>query len=146
MRDTKALQTARESERNPYARRFPYPKWNVTVTVLDEYRLFPRLPEFTGWTHAQHVAVAIEYLTLAHITNGMYGATCDAMIRAFGDGSGVLVSGVYRDHFPETVKTDLRTLAHTATDYHARSLAHWQASGRRLTTWRAMRDRLLNTR
>jgi hypothetical protein len=100
--------------------------------------LFHRLPEFSGWTRAQHTAVAREYLELARVTDRMHADTIARMVQTFGDGNGVLISGVYRDHFPETVKADLRTLAHTASDYLARSAAHWQFAGKRITTWRRL--------
>ncbi|HWH75946.1 MAG TPA: hypothetical protein VNT76_01195 [Candidatus Binatus sp.] len=121
---------------NPYNRRFNVPKWTRQVTVCDVPALFHRLPEFDGWTKAQHIAVSLEYLELARVTDQMHLATIGRMVAAFGDGNGILISGVYRDHFPETVKTDLRTLAHTASDYLARSASHWRFAGKRLQTWR----------
>lgn len=142
MRDTQAMREARDKEPVPYLRRFAMPGWTVGVTVCEGPKLFRRLPEFSGWTKERHERMATEYATLARITDNMHGALATMMVNVYGDGEGVLISGCYRYHFPAAVKDDLRHLAHTATDYWARSSAHWRAAGRTLDTWRQMRDRL----
>lgn len=125
---------------DPYLRSFRVAKWTRFVTVTDVPRLFNRLPEFNGWTKPRHVAIAEDYLALAIISDRMWNATREIAENLYGDGSGVLISGVYRDHYPESMKDDLRTLAHDATRYYDRSLAHWLASGKRIETWRMLRD------
>ena len=58
----------------------------------------------------------------------------------YGDGNGQLISGIYRAHFPNETKESLRMLARETSELSARSLAHWQAAGRRVETWRRLRD------
>lgn len=138
MRDTKALQHARLTEPNPYLRRFGLPKWNRSATVTDDHRLFHRLPEFDGWTSAQHETAARDYITAAIEHQKHYRAYASEAFKTYGDGNGVLISGVLRDHFPEEVKTILRTHAHGKTDCHDRAFAHWRAAGKTLSTFRMM--------
>lgn len=146
MRDTAALRTARLLETDPYRRQFAFPKWNRYVTVTDEHSLFARLPEFDGWTSAQHEAIARQYAVLSAAERGMWLQLVTIGARTFGDGNGVLISGVYREHWPDRLKHDLRTLAHSEGEYSARSFAHWQAAGKRLATWREMVDAIEVTR
>lgn len=143
MRDTKATRTARDNEGNPYARKFPFRGWSQLVTVLDDHRLMARLPEFQHWTHAQHIDLAIHRLYTARDTRAEYGKAVDHALATFGNGSGVLISGVYRDHFPPEVKDRLRALAHAVGHLQAVSMAHWLASGKRSHTWRRTRDEVM---
>lgn len=137
MRDTKALQAARDAERDPYARRFTFPKWNRTVTVEDEPRLFRRLPEFANWTKARHKAVAREYKAIAAVDRAIYGQCVTIAERLYGT-DGPLISGVHRDHYPEDTKETLRYFARRVGDFSSKSLAHWAAAGLTIKTWRQL--------
>lgn len=138
MRDTNALRAARAAESDPYRRRFTAAKWNRTVTCVDVPILFRRLPEFAAWTKPQHVQAANEYATLSIVADGAWQALVSIARKTYGD-HGALISGVYRDHFPDAIKTALRSYAHTSTHYADISGAHWRAAGRTIATWRAMR-------
>lgn len=127
--------------RDPYRRSFSVPKWSRAVRVTDEPRLFRRLPEFATWTKDRHYQMALEYLAIAGATRRMYQDAIDLACELYGNGTGILISGIYRDHFPEPMKVSLRVLARELSESHDRSLAHWLASGRRVHTWRDARDR-----
>jgi len=139
MRDTNALRLARENERDPYRRRFTFAKWTRTVTVLDEYRLFPRLREFADWDKARHAKVAIEYLAVAHADRAVWTDVLRRYETLYGT-EGTLISGGFRDHWPEFAKDACRYFGQRYHDFTSRSLAHWQASGRRTATWRALNE------
>jgi hypothetical protein len=130
------------TNRDPHARTFSMPKWNRGVRVTDDHRIFRRLPEFSGWTKDRHYRVAVDYLAAASVTRDTYQAAINRAFAAYGDGDGVLISGVIRDHFPDPIKDSLRVLAHEISAHSDKSLAHWRASGRRVQTWRDLRDRI----
>lgn len=140
MRDTKALRAARESETDPYKRRFTYPKWTATITVCQEHRLFSRLPEFAGWTREQHAQTAENNLIIAKAEDGQYGELVSYGLRLFGEGDGRLISGCYRSHWPELFKNTLRTLAHSSGEHYSRSLAHWYAARKTRATWLRLKE------
>lgn len=142
MRDTKALQDARANEPDPYKRRFGMPKWNRTITVADDHRLFARLPEFAGWTRAEHLARATSQLSHAITCKLQWRRQVETALQAFGDGSGVLISGIVRDHFPGEVKDRLRELAQRSTSLQDTAYAHWRAAGKTMSTYRQEIDRL----
>lgn len=142
MRDTKALQDARTAEPDPYLRRFGLPKWNRTVTVADVYTLFARLPEFNGWTADDHHTRAVSQLQQSITLHGQWKRLAEDALREFGDGNGVYISGIIRDHFPEDTKTRLRELAHTSSSLSATAYAHWRQSGGTMNTFRQEYDRL----
>jgi hypothetical protein len=48
----------------------------------------------------------------------------------YGD-HGALISGVYRDHFPDTVKNKLRRYAHERSDALGAAAAHYRAARKR---------------
>jgi hypothetical protein len=126
---------------DPYSRRFTFPKWNGTVNVLHEHRLMRYLPEFAGWTKADHVTRALAFLAKARAADRLYRLRVSHALKTYGD-HGPLISGVVREHFPEDVKRDLRQTAHVYTFALDASLAHWQAGRRTLETWRRERDTL----
>lgn len=74
---------------------------------------------------------AVVLLRLSAQYEEQWGRTVDAALRNHGDGDGKLISGVYRSHFPETVKTGLRDLigrknATTEAGFAARpARVHW---------------------
>ena len=99
-----------------YVRRVQMPKWNLPVTMLMEPKVAIRYN--TSWgiptsksAHAQRV----DYFSdLAQKLDHEWNATVDLAVEAYGD-QGSLISGVYRDHFPNDVKDRLRFLAHGKT-------------------------------
>ena|SRR5215467_2722461 len=140
MRETKSLRYSREQETDPYKRRFTWPKWNRTVTVLDVHQLFARLPEFTGWTADRHLQASRDYLNVAHSYRQCQSDLIARGSRLYGD-DGALIAGGFREHWPDALKDAIRVHAHGATDFSDKSLAHWQAAGRRVATWRQERER-----
>jgi hypothetical protein len=108
--------------------------WTVPVTPLQEYRL---LRHWMGRDEHRKAARALLYK--AATTKAAYSAFADECLGTFGD-HGPLISGVLRDHFPPAAKDRLRALARGFADCYSASLAHWQASGRRVHTWRRLRD------
>ena len=138
MRDTNALRLARENEPDPYRRRFPFPKWNGTVTVLQKPRLFARLPEFDTWTRERHEQVAREYLNMAACYSATANRLADYFVGVYGTDS-ALIAGGFREHWPDAAKDAMRVHNYGASDFYDKSLAHWQASGKRLQTWKTVR-------
>jgi len=123
---------------DPYQRRFRVAKWSVNITVCEEHKLFRCLPEFDGWTKAKHEAASRNFGAQAQATDRQWRSIVDRSLATYGDGDGVLVSGIYRRHFPVETRDELRKLAYAATEYRDRSRAHWRASGRKLETWRVL--------
>ena len=121
---------------DPYRRRFHVPKWNGAVRVTQVPSLFGRLPEFAGWTRVQHKAEAIRLLQASRVQDGIYQRKVRIALKRYGN-HGPLICAVVRDHFPESVKVQLR-MAYGITELQDRSLAHWQAAGCRLQTWRQL--------
>lgn len=127
---------------DPYLRTFRFPKWNRFVRATDEPSLLRRMPEFAGWTKQAHHTVAIDFMAQSIARDELWAHQVGEAILRHGDGNGVLISGVYREHFPEDVKSSLRALAHGATFAREKSCAHWQAAGKRMSTWRAEYQRM----
>lgn len=117
---------------------FTVPRWNRPVRVTDDHRLFKHLPEFKDWTKAQHSQRALDYAVMATAVDTTFNRALRQAFALYGNGNGVLVPGCYREHFPEPCKDWLRLLGRTADMYRSRSVAHWQAAGKRLQTWHAM--------
>lgn len=126
--------------RCPYHVRMRMPKWNGPINVLHDHRVMRRLAEFSGWTNDQHVTAALDTMQIASNYRRMWLKTVDAALVTYGNGSGVLISGVYRDHYPARVKYSLRSYAHLESEYLDRSVAHWRAAGRRVNTWRSYKQ------
>lgn len=75
-----------------------------------------------------------------HYARAEYGAAMQVARARFGDGDGILISGIGRSHFPASVKVILRRLAQAPGALADASLSDWRAAGRRLHTWRRLRD------
>lgn len=142
MRETQAIRDARDREPNPYRRRFTWPGWNRTINVVEEPGLFKRLPEFQIYTRADHVTLSAALLNNAIAYDQELSDRSTAALQIFGN-HGSLISGCVRGHFPAATKNELRDLARAARESFDRSLAHWRAAGRRVETWRRLRDSLL---
>lgn len=98
-----------------------------------------------AWTRAEHVAAARAWLATAYALGSRWDACVREAVVQHGDADGagrrVLISGVYRDHFPPATKAALRTLARARTWAIDASLAHWiGGAGRRLETWRREKE------
>lgn len=137
MRETNEIRNARSAELDPYRRRFVAPRWNRTVTVTDVPRLFRRLPEFADWTADRHVEASKTYLEASRIADVKHLEIITSAQREYGD-RGSLISGGFRDHWPDSVKDDCRRYARLTSDCLDKSRAHWQAAGRRLETFRRL--------
>ena len=135
MRETAAIRANRILESDPYQRRFTWPKWNRLVTVTDVYQLFRSLPEFADWTPARHLQISGDYLAMAQ----MYRDTAAALIargeKIYGTDSS-LIAGGFREAWPDALKDAIRVHSYGASDFELKSLAHWQAAGKRIETWR----------
>jgi hypothetical protein len=127
---------------DPYARRFTFPKWNGSVTVLQEPRLFRFLPEFASWSKAKHAEVSAEYLATAVAGQRIYHAEVRRACETYGD-HGPLISGIIHDHFPDPIKDDLRTLNRAYQDHVYKAHAHHRAAGKR--SWWGLSDAELRT-
>jgi hypothetical protein len=101
---------------------------------LQEYRLMRRW----GWNKEEHIKASRFMLALSIHAADTYGAESRLALDTYGD-AGALISGVLRDHFPDYVKDRLRRLCREQSEYASASLAHWQAAGRRIDTWRENR-------
>lgn len=118
----------------PYWETHKFPKWNRLVTVLDEPRLMRRIPYFASMTKAEHKELAEDFARKAADLLDRHTALVQQALDDYGD-QGSLISGVIRDHFPDSVKDELRYYAHGGTLLADTSAAHHQASGAR-KPWR----------
>lgn len=124
---------------NPYRRQFArFAPWNIQPRVTDDHRLFRYLPEFAGWTRADHATHARNLAELGALRLRQADTLASKALEQYGD-HGSLIAGCVRDHFPEPVKAMLRRLYYGSTETFDRSLAHWKAAGRYVNTWRDMR-------
>lgn len=112
---------------NPYERRFRRSGWNIKPCVTDDPRLFRVLPEFRGWTRAQHAAAAEAYAQAVRTARDAHRDAIIAAETVFG-ADGPLISGGLRDSWPADIKAEVRRLAHLVTDYGYRAYAHAKAA------------------
>ena len=96
-----------------YERQVHMPKWNGTVSMLTEPKVAIRHAMDWGipTSKSAHAQKADFFCDLARKMEDEWNATVSLAIEAYGD-QGSLISGVYRDHFPDDVKQRLRFLAH----------------------------------
>lgn len=98
-----------------YVRRTRMPKWNVPVSMLQEPKVAIRHTSWGISTSKSANAQRAEYFSsLAQRLQREWDAVVELAIQTYGN-QGSLVSGVYRDHFPNNVKDRLRFLAHGST-------------------------------
>jgi hypothetical protein len=86
--------------------------------------------------------MARRYLELARAERFRYNQEVERALRTYGD-HGSLISGVVRDHFPPCVKDRLRQLCASYNLLVDRSLECWRQDRRRLSTWRRLRDEIM---
>ena len=96
-----------------YDRQVRMPKYNNTVSMLREPKVAIR--HALDWgiptSKSAHAQKADFFADLASKMDAEWNATVSLAVEAYGD-QGSLISGVYRDHFPDDVKQRLRFLAH----------------------------------
>jgi hypothetical protein len=96
-----------------YDRQVRMPKHNGPVSMLDEPRV--ALRHVFDWgiptSKSAHAQRADFFRDLARKIDDEWQATVSLAVEAYGK-EGSLISGVYRDHFPEDVKDRLRFLSH----------------------------------
>ena len=94
-----------------YVRQAHMPKWNGTVSMLREPKVAIRHAMDWGipTSKSAHAQKADFFAHLGRKMEDEWNATVDLAVEAYGD-QGSLISGVYRDHFPEDVKQRLRFL------------------------------------
>jgi hypothetical protein len=94
-----------------YARQVRMPKWSKTVSMLEEPKVAIR--HVFDWgiptSKSAHAQKADSFHDLAVKMGDEWDATVNLAVEAYGS-QGSLISGVYRDHFPEDVKQRLRFL------------------------------------
>jgi hypothetical protein len=110
--------------------------WNIRPSPLLEPRLLR-----PWYTRQDHVTLAVMYLELAVDTSRRHVAAIRRAENRYGD-YGALISGGFRDHWPDRVKDRIRVLARASGDLSAAAFAHWAAAGRRPHTLRRLRDTL----
>lgn len=91
--------------------------------------------------NASALCSEINLLAAEHLRMALSHAI-SAALREYGDGDGRLISGVYRGHFPEEVKEVLRGLNRDINTLEDSSVFKWEIAGKRMHTWRRMRDRI----
>ena len=94
-----------------YERQAHMPKWNGTVSMLREPKVAIR--HALDWgiptSKSAHAQKAEYFHDLALRMGDEWDATVSLAVEAYG-AQGSLISGVYRDHFPDDVKQRLRFL------------------------------------
>lgn len=86
----------------------------------------------------QYALSAVAELESARDARVRYDQLLDAAITAYGDGNGRLISGVYREHYPEPVKDQLRAYARRVSECTDRALGYWTRGRRRVETLRPL--------
>ncbi len=127
-----------EPDQGPYLERFRPPKYNSEVTVLVHPDSVPKAYReqlFPGWTKEDHRAAAQLMSVAAQAAESEWNKLVESSVRRHGNGDGRLISGIYREHFPEETKDTLRYLARFASDAGSASVFHHHATGAR-TPWR----------
>jgi len=96
-----------------YVRQVRWPKWNKTVSMLEEPKVAVRYALDWGipTSKSGHAQKADYFDNLAQKMNNEWQHAVNLAIEAYGN-QGSLISGVYSDHFPDDVKQRLRFLAH----------------------------------
>jgi hypothetical protein len=90
-----------------------------------------------------HLAVlATDILRREREIRSLYVHEVDLAFTMYGDGDGVRVSGVFRNHFPDKVKARLRYLIRAVNGAQNFSFFLWIKSGRKGYTWRETRERV----
>lgn len=95
---------------------------------------FPRTSRDPWGAHQREAAAALvraqeldhDWLRLVQLARARYGD------------HGALISGVYRAHFPDAVKDELRVLARKATALRDAAAAEWRKTGRTQDSFRAL--------
>ena len=82
---------------------------------------------------------AIACLRDAYRAHRRWQRAIQAARREHGDGNGVLVSGIYRDHFPADVKDALRALVDASNRALCDAQMAWRQTGRTTRTFRLAR-------
>ena len=94
-----------------YVKQARMPGWNGTVSMLREPKVAVRHAH--DWniptSKSGHAEKADFFNNLAQKMDDEWNSTVNLAIEIYGD-RGSLISGVYRDHFPEDVKQRLRFL------------------------------------
>lgn len=97
-----------------YERQVTARGWTGEVTMLMEPKV--AIKHALDWgiptSKSAHVQKADFFSNLTQKMDREWNATVDMAIAAYGNGTGSLISGVYRDHFPDDVKNRLRFLHH----------------------------------
>ena len=96
-----------------YKRQTRMPGWNGTVSMLQEPKVAIR--HVLDWgiptSKSGHAQKADYFTDLAQRMDREWDDTVNLAIGTYGN-HGPLISGVYRDHFPDDVKDRLRFLSH----------------------------------
>jgi hypothetical protein len=87
-------------------------------------------------------ALAGRLLVREREIRSLYVHEVDLAFTTYGDGDGVRVSGVFRNHFPDKVKARLRYLIRAASGAQDFSYFLWKYTGRHTETWREVRSRI----
>lgn len=94
-----------------YERQVHWPKWSKTVSMLEVPQV--AIKHAMDWgistSKSEHAQKANFFADLASKMDAEWNATANLAVEAYGD-QGSLISGVYRDHFPDDVKQRLRFL------------------------------------
>src|SRR5512146_1964571 len=81
---------------------------------------------------------AIKGLRVANEARIEYARILDAAIADYGDGNGRNISGIYREHFPEDIKRQLRQQLATLNLCNHNAAVCWRKAGRRMDTFRRL--------
>lgn len=97
-----------------YTNRVKWPGYNILVDMLREPKVAIRNVHNWGISTSKnaHALRAEHFEELARAMDHERQVAMDNAIYTYGSGSGVIISGSYREHFPEKVKDRLRFLAH----------------------------------
>ena len=83
---------------------------------------------------------ALAHLDAARLARRIYDGILRHAIRTYGDTTRTPISGIYADHFPESVKSTMRATLDDLNRETDAAVKSWRASGRRFDSLRPYLD------
>lgn len=84
----------------------------------------------------QLTMAAIAHLVAAQYARERYDMALSCALVVHEDGDGRDISGIYRNHFPQQAKNELRFYARNISEQTHSAVACWHKAGRRIDTLR----------
>lgn len=94
-------------------------------------------------TKQEHASHAERIMILAYANSRAHSKLAQLALARYGE-KGAMISGVVQDHFPDTMKDTLRTIAHRVTTMLDESRYHWRKARKQHRTWMRLKDQIIS--